>query len=390
LSGRVSVDLDARETRTSWSGELFGEAVRRFATPTTRLSLLASGLPGNVTMRVNLRASYRYDELTDGPAPLSVRAYELAAVRSFDALPLQIMLGRFASPYESYSAYWDGALVRIGGDTGPGIGVAAGFEPRLHDEGFSTALPKLTAFADFAVHGRSWRYDTDLSAHWFRRDAVLDVRSAGWSQRLSLGPFDLAQRLRVNRGNSGGWSIGDARVRAAVDVFGPLRLRATYGRLRAVPGVVREWTDTVALDAGPVREEASVGVEIDGRRAAMSLDAGGMRHDGGSPGSSLSMSARLRWDGGGVGLSGRRWSRAGTETWSLTPSLDAAIGGMSWRVSYRFYRTDTAASTLTTHAAGGDVRFVLARALHFTVGGDRQWGGSLSGARVHFGVWRGF
>jgi len=390
LTGRFSLDLDARETRTSWSGDLSGESVRRFATPTTRLSLVASDLPGGITVRANLRGAYRYDEITGGPRPLTVRAYELAVVRTFAAVPVRIMLGRFANPYESYSAYWDGALIRVGGDVGAGLGVVAGFEPHLQDEGFSTALPKLTAFADYAARGNGWRYDSDVSIHFMRPSSTLDLRSAGWSQRLSLGPLDLAQRLRSSRADDGSWSIADARLRAALDVVGPLRLRVSYGRLRSATPLASLGTDSVSAPLGPVREEASVGFELGGPRRAVSVDAGGTSRDGSSPGLLLSASARWAWRTGRVGLGAQRWSGGRAETLSVAPTFDVIRGPLSWRTNYRFYATDTPLGTLSTHSIGTDLGLAVARTLHVTIGGERQWGERLSGTRIHVGVWRAF
>jgi len=390
LTGRLSVDLDARETRTSWSGDLSGERVRRFASPTTRLSFVASDLPGGISVRANMRGAYRYDELTSGPRPLTVRAYELAVVRDLDAVPVQLMLGRFANPFESYSAYWDGVLIRIGSDAGPGIGVVAGFEPHLEDEGFSTALPKLTAFADYAVRAGAWRYDTDVSIHFFRPDDAFDLTSAGWSQRLTLGRLDLAQRLRLGQANGGGWSVADARVRAGLDLVGPLRLRASYGRMRTALPLASLTADTLLITPGPIREEASLGFELGGRRGAVSVDAGGTRRDGSRPGLALSTSVRWGWRAGRVSLGGHRWSGGGSEALSLAPGLEILTGPLSWRASYRFYRTDSALASFSTQAAGAEIGFAFSRALHITMGGERQWGERMSGTRVHLGVWRAF
>jgi len=392
VSGRLAFDLDARETRTSWTGDLSGDTRRRFATPTTRLSFTAAGLPGGVTLRANLRAAYRYDELQSGPPPMSVRAYEIAAVRTFEAVPLEVMAGRFANPYESYSAYWDGLLVRVGRATGPGVGVLVGFEPTLHDEGFSSALPKLTGFLDYAARGSGWRYDTDVSVHFLRPVGAPDRSHLGWSQRIALGPFDISQRLRVDGGLDGRpWSIADLRLRTSLDIAGPLRLRAAYGRTRptlydfgesALPG-------SPPL-AWPAREEAGIGVDLTGARASLSLDGARTHREGAGSGLTASGSAGLRLGGARLLLSGRRWARGADESLGISPALVFGTRGMEWRLGYRYYRAGAPTGIEPSHAVEAQVGFELARALHVTVRGERLWGASLDGMRVRLGIWRGF
>ena len=391
LSGRLALDFDARETRTSWSGDLFGETHRRFATPTARLTLFASELPGGFSARANLRGSYRYDELQAGPPPLSVRAYELSVSKEFEALPLVLTIGRFANPYESYSAYWDGALLRVGRESGLGVGVVAGFEPTRHDEAFSSALPKVTGFADFRARGADWRYDTDVSVHYLRPDGGNDQTYAGWSQRLSLGPVDVTQRIRLDGGLDGRRvSVGDARVRAGIELGGPFRLRGTYGRTRSM--IVASGTPLTLIDAaaGPVREETTVGLDALGGRASASLDVGRTRRDGASAGVSLAGSAGLRIGGGGIQLAGQTWSRGAAESLSASSSIDGTLGPVAWRTGYRFYRTDAGIGSLVSHAVEAQAGLEVTTDLHLSVRAERQWGEHLSGTALRVGLWRGF
>lgn len=385
------MDFDARETRTSWTGDLFGETRRTFATPTTRLSLVATELPGGFTVRTNLRASYRYDELRSGPPPVSIRAYELSASKAFEALPLVLILGRFANPYERYSAYWDGVLIRVGRQSGLGVGAAAGFEPALHNERVSGALPKVTGFADYSARGAGWRYETDVSVHFVRPTDGADRSHAGWSQRVSLGPLDLTQRLRVDGGLDGrSWSVGDIRVRAGLGVGGPLRVRGTYGRSRAMPALANTVFGVGDPPLGPVREEETVGLDLLGGRASASIDAGRTRRDGASAGFSLSGNAGLRIGGGGISIAGQRWSRSSAESLSLAPSIDGSVAGMDWRTGYRYYRTEVGLGAVVSHAVEAQVGFEVANAIHLRVRAERQWGPNLAGTGLHLGVWRSF
>lgn len=392
VSGRLSIDFDLRETRTSWSGDLFGDTRRRFATPTSRLSLTIADLPGGFTVRTNLRASYRYDDGVAGPPPTSIRAYEAVIVKSFDAAPVEVMLGRFSNPYESYSAYWDGLLLRVGGGRGPGIGVVAGFEPSLYDERPSTALPKLTGFADLSLRGDGWRYDTDVSVHYLRPKDGSEWSYAGWTQRISLGRLDISQRLRVDGGLDGRTpELGDIRVRASVDVAGPLGLHGGYGRSGnslIAPGV-RGDTLTDPFSLVP-REEFSGGLSLTSRGTSLWVDVGQSRRMDDTAGRFVSGSSVLPLGGAQLLLSGRYWYRGDASSVSGAPALAFATGGMRWRVGYRFYRTDSSSAPITTSAADLRVSTSLLNAIRLTLGAEHQWGSNLSGDRVQIGFARSF
>jgi hypothetical protein len=388
LTGRLALDLDARETRTSWSGDLFGETRRRFATPTTRLSLVASQLPAGLTVRANVRASYRYDELVAGPAPLSVRAYELAAIKSFESVPLELMVGRFANPYESYSAYWDGALVRVGNRSGTGVGVVAGFEPERHDEAPSGSLPKLTAFAELATRGRDWRYDTDASLHLVRPAAGGDRHFVGWTQRVTLGRVTLSQRLRADGSpSSGDWSVTDLRLRGFLDVGRGLRLRGTYRRAAGLPLLIDGGLTTIVT---PMRRELTVGFGLDGPRASLSVDGGRTVRDGRDAGYSVSAAGGLQVGSARLSASGRRWSRGDVRSLSIAPALAVRLSSWDWRAGYRLYRTEAPWSTVLSHAAQAEVGVSPMRGVHLSLRAEQQWGPTLSGTRLHLGLWRSF
>jgi hypothetical protein len=388
VSGRIALDLEARETLTSWSGELFGETRRRFATPTSRLSLSVTELPGGLALRTNLRASYRYDELPGGPPPVSVRAYELAAAKSFDAVPLELVVGRFSNPYERYSAYWDGALARVGGASGLGAGVVAGFEPELHNEGVSSALPKMTAFTDFAARGSGWRYDTDASFHWARPAGAPERRFVGWSQRATIGPLALDQRLRADNGASATqWSLTHLRLRGAVRLRGALRLRSTYSRSASVLPTSLPWADSLT---SPVRREVTLGFDLSGGLGYLSVEAGRTTRDGDAAGLSLYGNAVVRMHAVQLLRSGRRWSRDSSESWSAAPAASLQFSVWDLRAGYRLYRTSDGSRDLTSHSAEGRIGITLAHGTSVALMSERQWGPSLSGTRLALSLWRSF
>lgn len=392
VSGRIALELDARETRTAWSGDLFGETRRRFATPTTRLSFVASDLPAGTELRASLRASYRYADLTNGPPPTSIRAYELAATKRFSVVPLEITLGRFTNPYERYSAYWDGLLVRVGGRHGVGAGVVAGFEPGRGNEAPSGAVPKVTGFADFTVRGERWRYHGDASFHALRPAAVGSWwRYVGWSQRLSVGRLDVDQRLRVDGDDGGSWTMSELRVRAGLRAWGPLRLRAAYGRIR--PGI-RVYADPLGVPGvqllGIHRDEMSAGLGASGRVGSLYLDAGRHLRRSADAGRSISGRGSLRVGGVRVLMSGRHWRREEMESLALAPGLAFPALSMDWMLGYRFYRTVTGFGVLETTSADIRVGMRLLDLYRITVRAEQQWGRNLSGTRLQLGIWRSF
>ena len=93
MSGRISFDVDARETRTSWEGDLFGTTRRRFATPVTNLSLRVGELPGGLRLEMNVRAAYRYSDVVSISPERSIRIYNVTAIKTFDNAPLEFRLG---------------------------------------------------------------------------------------------------------------------------------------------------------------------------------------------------------------------------------------------------------------------------------------------------------
>jgi hypothetical protein len=388
VTGRVALDLEARETRTSWSGDLFGETRRRFAVPTSRLAVSVTDLPGGIAVRANVRASYRYDDLTGGPPPISVRAYELSAAKSFDSFPLELVIGRFSNPYERYSAYWDGGLFRLGRERGLGIGAAIGFEPDQHDELPSRALPKLTAFADFAASGDAWRYDTDASFHVARPADGAQRRFIGWSQRIAVGRFSFDQRARADDGAGGtGWSLTHLRVRGTLRLGGALRLRSTYSRTDGTLAILLPSPDSLAQ---PVRHEITMGFDLSGAVASVSADAGRTERGGDAPGFSMYGAGAVRMGAAQLQLSGRRWTRGGAASSSVAPGLSFRYSSLDLRAGYRLYRTSDGARAIISHSAEGQIAITLAQGTRVALLAEQQWGASLSGTRLGLSLWRSF
>ncbi|MDH3208735.1 MAG: hypothetical protein OEO79_19210 [Gemmatimonadota bacterium] len=386
MSGRISFNVDARETRTSWEGDLFGTTRRRFATPVTSLSLRIADLPGGVRVETNVRASYRYSDGVAIQPERSVRIYNVTAIKTFENAPLEFRLGRFYNPYEPYSAYWDGALMRVGGRSGPGIGIVAGFEPQRGNEGFSQDVSKITGFADFSARGGSWSYTTDMSFHVVRSDVagLFDQTFAGWSQQLSLGRITFNQRLRMDREEgTTKWSLAQLRVRAGLAITGPLRLNVAYSRMR--PGLFRGLLPVLS----PERQEITAGFSIfEGRRSLM-FDVGTTQWADEARGLSFSGSASAYLGPLQIYASGRHWSRTGMSTIAAAPGVGFAWGWLATRLGYQRYQTKST-ETFTSQSGTIDFTATPTGAFWITLGGEQQWGSTFEGTRLRFSVGKSF
>ena len=94
------------------------------AAPTLRLRAAVTRLPGGLRLETNLRAAYRSSSMGLLETSPSLRVYQASVEKEFTMVPLQLRLGRFYNPYESYGGYLDGVLARVGRQ-GFGVGVTA-------------------------------------------------------------------------------------------------------------------------------------------------------------------------------------------------------------------------------------------------------------------------
>lgn len=388
VRGHFSLDLDVRETRTSWGGSGLptGETTRRFATPTSRLTLRATNLPGGWRLSANVRGSYRY---SDGPgiaSPSSLRLYDLSATKEFTEVPIEIRIGRFYNPFESYSSYWDGGMVRVGGDGGAGLGIAAGFQPDRSSEGLSGDVPKVTGFADYSIRRPDWRYRTDISLHILRPKAedLLDRTFGGWSQRLTVKRVSFDQKLQVDRNpETGSWTLARLRLRASV---------ALEDRVRIHAGVVRRKASFLRQDdllSDSQRDEGNVGLSVMGEAGSLSANIGSTGWSGEERGTALSGSAAYRLGGAQLHGSGRWWSRAGSSSLSLAPGLSFRWRSFRTRLGYQYYETK-GLTTLVSHAGDASVTSSLAGGWRITVRLRQQWGRTFSGSYLRTGISRSF
>jgi hypothetical protein len=201
LHGRIGLDVDASQSTSQWGINPGDEDQHRFHNQVARLRMTLTGLPGGARLFTNLHAS-NYGAVGATGGDLALRIYQASLEKEFTRLPLRLQLGRFYNPYESHSGFWDGGLVRVGGEA-LGAGVVVGYEPDNANETFSATRPKLSGFLDLHQHRGSIRYDGDLSWHRDQPQFSTNEREYfGITQRFSWRGAFITQRAQV--GMSGG------------------------------------------------------------------------------------------------------------------------------------------------------------------------------------------
>lgn len=388
VSGWLSLDMDASQMESRWLTNVWESTSRQFATPAGALRLTIADLPGGFTVSTNVRAAYRY--ASDGVIgqPQAIHVYEASLAKSFAHAPLAFRLGRFFNPYEVFSGYWDGGLVRIGG-RGLGIGAVGGFEPDRYSEGFSTQTPKFGGFADVHVGGPRARYDASAVVFRVEPEAGLPARTTGgWSQALRAGPLRMSTDVQIDRtGSAGRWTLSRFQGRLATDVGHGVSF---FGRV----GRDGPWLpyDSTTLNLWR-RDQAGLGVSTWGTAGSATVEGSVARIVGGvtTYGASVSLSAtRIAWLGVGANAFGGYWDGNGVSSLQLSAGVNRPIGTGNLRLSYQFFRSTTPSATYSTHAGDFSLTLPLSARTFWSVGVRGQWGANLRGVGVHAGLSTGF
>ncbi len=365
VGGRLSLSVNALQSTTQ--GRVVGlEPIdRTFTTPTMRLRLDVAHLPGDITFRTNLRTATRLssDDLIQPPE--SFRIYQLSLEKSFRSFPLFIRMGRFYSPFERYSGYWDGMLLRLGGEDGLGGGVAVGFDPDRLNEEFNTQRPKYTGFLNYKAAGRDVGYRIDASFHHIRpKDDIAQSTFAGLSQRLRLGGWLLTQDLQVDRHpGTGEWTVSHLLLSTSVPLHRQVELYARYSLRRPSLSPL----DT--LVAGQ-RQQAGGGLIFRVWSGSISGDVTATRLESGETSYSYSSFLSIpRTALLGLGFSGSAsyWTRSSATTLFLSGGISRYIGRAQARAFYHRYTTESVGTTLVTQGGEIAVAIPLSRRLFSTL-----------------------
>ena len=388
VSGRVMLAVNAVRSTTEWTTNgTVNETQRTFATPSLNAHLRARKLPGGLAFQARVRADYRYTSGRSITPTTSVRAYQAVLSKEVGATTLQA--GRFYNRFEPFSGYWDGALVRYGQDRA-GVGTAVGFLPERGNEGFSSDLPRYSAFAHLTLGDRQRvRYSAEASFNEIRPTTdLLTHRYAGLSQHLSTRWGSVRSDLQLDHDPlNGGWVASRFYVRSTLIPHQRLHLRGRY-EVRQSYSIWR--TEHVISDR---RDRVSGGFTL--------------RALGGSLGGDLSVSmdddaTSRTWSGylqhadvglWGLGLSGHAsyWDSDRGSSLYLNTGLTRRVGTVRTRLSYQYSRTTTlSVDPLVTHA--GTLRLVLPLGNRFFTSTQLrvQRGATLSSLSGNASLWWSF
>jgi hypothetical protein len=365
VHGRLSLSVSALQSTTQ--GRVVGiEPIdRTFTTPTARLRLDVAHLPGDITFRTNLRSATRFSSEDLIQPPQSFRIYQMSLERSFQSFPLFVRLGRFYSPYERYSGYWDGLLVRVGREDGFGAGVAAGFQPDLLNEELNTERPKYSAFLNYRAAGRGVGYRADASVHHIRSNTdLVESTYAGLSQRLRLGRWLLTQDLQVDRDASAGtWRISRLQVSTSVPLHRSAELYARYSLRRPSLSPL----DTLVAQQ---RQQAGGGLIFRAWSGSISGDVTLTRLEHGetsySYSSFFSFPRTALWNLG-FSASANYWTQTAANTLYLSGGLSRYFGRAQVRAFYHRYITESMGMSLVTQGGELALAVPLSRRLFSTL-----------------------
>lgn len=390
LHGRVSLDFDAFHTVTRWGEGSSEEEARSFNTPTFRLQARGQNLPGGFNLGTGIRVSHRMSSDDLVQPVTSTRLYQLDLEKRFDRVPLEMHLGRFSSPYDEFSGYWDGLLLRVG-PRGLGAGVAVGFEPRWSNEGFGTERPKLSGFVDFDARGEQVAYSGAVTVLGIRpRDELRDRTALGLSQRVRVGRAWIYNRVEVDRDPAGSeWNLTRLQLDGSLTLVGGLGAFGGWRRWRPLS----LWDPDPSAELGPQEDRGHVGLSYWGGAGGGSIDLSVNRPEEGEGGRTLSGSlylSRTPIPGVGLGASASRWSRGEETSLLLSPEFRISVGPWSLRGAYRYYNTVRTVREEKTHFTDASLTVPVGSGIYLRVLGSTQWGGDLSSNRIYASIWKGF
>jgi hypothetical protein len=389
VHGRLSLDFSGLQSTTRWLSNDWQETERWFATPAVGFRMTAMDLPGGLTFRLSSRGLYRYSDPGIVDPDLAVHVYEVSLMKAFTGVPVTVMAGRFASPYEFYSGYWDGGLLRLGGRS-VGIGIAAGLQPRRADQAPSGELPKYTVFADATLSGRGVRYSTDVSYHRVlpRDEALFDRRFVGWSQSLRIGRLSLTSDVQVDRDpEAEEWRLSRLQGTGSLRLTRSIQLRGRYDRSR--PYFVFRTTSLLPF----ARERISGGIGYYGAQIAASADVGMGRFEDGEWNRTYAASFSARRTGlFGLGLhaNGSYWTQTDGRVIRATAGLTKAIGRGELRGSYELSRSELYGPTVTSHAGVLGITAPLGARVFASIRARIQGGENLRSKGLYASIWTSF
>ena len=385
-SGSLSLDLDLMHTKTTGVGSDPEVNKYTFTTPSLGLQYRTQGAPGAFEFRTSLRATQRSSsqDLVE-PATL-VQVYEAALIRRTGRSEFQ--LGRFYSPYESFSGYWDGAMLHRGNDR-LGAGVMAGFEPDRGNSGFQSNEPKVGMVLHGRTSGREVRYRSEFAVNlFFPKNAPTTHVMTGWGQALQLRSFLVSNSLQIDRETlTGHWVVTrlltrlSARLGTAGTIYAGYAIRQPYLD-RTIPGVIPYRRDQ--MNGGFSYWSGTLGYSFDLSRSQQEGLSSQMAYSG-------SVSLRPRAPNAfGFGLAGTYWTDSEASGTLLSPSVTRRFGATDLTLDYQYYRSDVGGNISLSHGIELGGRIPLGGRTQFSFRARERLGGQLQSSGVYAGLWYPF
>lgn len=386
IDGTFGIEFDALQSDARWGDLPEEHDERRFMTPGVRLNTTVTQLPGGLELQANVRYEQRLARGVGYDSRSAVHVYTATVSRAFQAVPLQIRIGRFHNLADLYGGYWDGGLVRLGGRHA-GIGVSAGYTPDRVNGGFSTVSPKSSVFADLDVGGRGASYRASIAVHQEEDTTAYGLHYVSGTQQLRLGRAIFTNRVRFDAGSGwSDWSVAQMDVSASTPLVGNLRIRGNYARRSYT------WAGFDPDTARPHNERRGAGIEYAGYSASASVDARIVDWSDGESARTVSTSLIVQQTplaGIGFGINASRSeSEAGNATW-LSPSLFRRFGPVSSTLTWQDYRTD-GSTDADSRAAQFTLSFPLAGGFYSTLRLQARRGSGSSSNRLFTSLWKSF
>lgn len=388
LTGRVQIGTSA-----FWSGTAMRDGgaarTRTFATPFFGLRGRVTGLPGDVRLNVNGRASYRYRSDGDFAEPTDLRLYQASVEKEIGLV--RVEAGRLYNEHDRYSGTLDGVSVHLG-SAAAGAGVTAGVEPDRGSAGLSSALPKYTVFGHYRLTPKPLRIEfMAVAGQILPRTEGLENRTFfGLTHRTSGDGFTLSTDVLVDRDPAtGDFAFSRLLARGTVEVTDGLRLRARFQQRR--PYVLLG--DLQVLRDVSERVGAGLSYRLPGRMLGGTV----VRADV-SRASAGDLPASLTWSGGllvprlpvgGLGLNAHAsvWTREDRRSVYASAALARSFGPVYGSLGYRYQQTPLLTESLVTHGIEGTLQVPLLDGVSATVQASAQLGETLSNVRLYTGLW---
>jgi hypothetical protein len=308
--------------------------------------------------------------------------------KSFEKLPLTITAGRFYNPYEIFSGFWDGMMLRVG-SRDHGIGLIAGFEPVRSNEGFQTDLPKYSAYTYREFETGIFKSTTELDVTTVIPTVNLENHIyAGLSQQFMVSRHRISVRLQADQNPvDNQWTFSQVMVRGMAALTNQLQVYGTYNRrqpYRMYSPITPIGYIRTSITGGAQFHYGSVSVGSDLSRITSELSPTAYSISG------YAQANRTRlWDLD-FSVNANYWFNETYTTLRLSPGISRNFNTLYLALGYEFYQTDFFSGQYQTHT--GTLSAMLSISPHWYVQTNLRSSYSelLINNSLQFSIWRSF